>query len=373
MCSSMRSTRLWTLLLTLAAVGAALVDCGGSGSLKPPISDGTADDPCDPGSSSGIGVSPPPVDGGDELLVLPDGAPGIGFEDLAFSGTLGRLLVPGGRSGNLVLVDPSMLSLAAVGGFASAPTYDGQSDVGVVSADEGNGIVYAVDRTRQELAVVDGRKVAVVATVATASTPGFVRYVASTKEVWVTEPDQQRIEVFTIGASETTAPAHAAFIPISGGPESLAVDADHGSVFTNGATDTYRIDAASHAVSSHWSNGCTTSKGIALDSTRGWVISACEEGRVVVLDAQSGATVGTAAVGGGVDQIAYDAQRMRLYVPSTSAAAMAVVGLSPTGPPSVLGALATSSDAHCVVTNGGGSLYVCAPSKGALLVLRDPF
>jgi hypothetical protein len=369
----MRWTRLSTLLLPLAVVGAALTDCGGSGSLKPPISDSQYDDPCDPGSSSGVGVSPPPVDGGSQVLVLPDGAPGIGFEDLAFSGTLGRLLVPGGRSGNLVLVDPSMLAVGVVGGFATAPTYDGQSDVGVVSADEGNGIVYAVDRTRARLAVVDVGQSAIVATVATASTPGFVRYVAPTKEVWVTEPDQHRLEVFAIGAGETTPPAHAAFIDVSDGPQSLAVDAAHGRVFTHGATSTYRIDAASHAVTAQWPNGCTTSKGIAVDPARGWVISACEEGRVVVLDAQGGATVGTAAVGGGVDQIAYDAQRMRLYVPSTSAAAMAVVALSPTAPPFVLGALATASDSHCAVTNGGGSVFACAPSRGALLVLRDPF
>jgi hypothetical protein len=358
----MRFPGFFTLALPLSAAALAFFACGGSGSLKAPTSDSQSDDPCDPGSG-GSGVLPAPVDGGGMLIALPDGAPGIGFEDLGSSGTLGRLLVPAGRTGNFVLIDPSIEALEPVSGFGSAPTYDGKSDVGAISADEGNGIVYVVDATNKQLDVVDAKQLSIVASVATASTPGFVRYVAQTNEVW-----------FTVGMTETTAPAHASFIAVAGGPESLVVDANNKRVFTHStASTTFRIDPASHAVSASWPNGCVSSRGIAVDSARGWVISACEEGHVVVLDGQNGATVATVAVAGGVDQIAYDAQRMRLYVPSTSAAAMSVVALSTSAPAAVLGSIATSSDAHCVVTNGGGAVYVCSPAKGGLLAVRDPF
>src|SRR5207247_1468062 len=37
---------------------------------------------------------------------LPSGTVGIGFDDLRYSATLHRVLVPGGRSGNLDLIDP---------------------------------------------------------------------------------------------------------------------------------------------------------------------------------------------------------------------------------------------------------------------------
>src|SRR5207244_1191226 len=37
---------------------------------------------------------------------LPDAGPGIGFDDLQYSPTLHRVLVPGGRSGKLDLIDP---------------------------------------------------------------------------------------------------------------------------------------------------------------------------------------------------------------------------------------------------------------------------
>ena len=48
--------------------------------------------------------------------------------------------------------------------------------------------MYTTDRTSKKLTVVDGRSRAVVASAMLAATLGYVRYVASTSEVWVTEP-----------------------------------------------------------------------------------------------------------------------------------------------------------------------------------------
>jgi DNA-binding beta-propeller fold protein YncE len=355
------------------ATCAAALACGG-GSLTPPTSDYQYDDPCDPASGSGGGGALPPVDAGGQAIVLPGAAPGIGFDDLRFSATLSSLLVPAGRTGNLDLVDPSSEAVSTVGGFSSQTAYSGDDTFGVTSADEGDGIVYAVDRTSKMLAVVDPRQKAVVAQAALASTPGYVRYAAATREVWVTEPSQSQIEVFALGATLTAAPTHSAVIAVTGGPESLEIDGTAKRAYTNTGTATVAIDLASHAIVNQWPNGCTTARGIALDSAHGWVISACQEGRVVVLDAQSGATLGqNANVGGGVDQIAYDAQSMRLYVPAAAAASVAVVALGSNGMPTLLGAVQATNDAHCAVTSGGGNVYVCAPAQGALVFERDPF
>ena len=46
-------------------------------------------------------------------VAMPDGAPGIGFDDLRYSSSLHRVLVPAARSGNLVLVDPDSLDAAS--------------------------------------------------------------------------------------------------------------------------------------------------------------------------------------------------------------------------------------------------------------------
>ena len=199
-----------------------------------------------------------------------------------------------------------------------------------------------------------------------------MRYVAPTNEVWVTEPGQGQIEVFTLGAGGATAPAQSTTIVVAGGPESLEIDAVGKRAYTHSKSATVAIDVAAHTVAASWPNGCVTSRGIAVDPTNKWVMSACEEGMVVVLSTQ-GTTIGTAMVGAGVDQIAYDAERSRLYVPGPAAGAMSVVALAANGAPKVLGSVDTASDAHCVVTNGGGSVYVCAPSRGALLFITDPF
>jgi len=320
------------------------------------------------------------VDAGAAPVPLPGGTGGIGFDDLRFSPTLSMLLVPAGRTGNLDLVDPSSEGISSVGGFSSAATYSGNDSFGVTSADEGNALVYAVDRTSNTLAVVDPQTKAIVAHTTLAATPGYVRYVSPTNEVWVTEPSMQQIEIFTLGETASTAPTHAATIGVGGGPESLEIyapsaAADAGKpayAYTHSATAVVEIDVVARSVAATWPDGCATSKGIAVDSTNAWVMSACEEGMVVVLSMQ-GATLGTATVGAGVDQIAYDPQSMRLYAPGPTAAAMSVLSLSAAGSPKVLGSVQTPSDTHCAVTNGGGSVFVCAPSAGSLLFIQDPF
>jgi hypothetical protein len=368
------------LALPLLVGPALLVACTGGGALRPPTSDNQADDPCDPGGG-GTNAGPAlAVDAGAAPVPMPGGSGGIGFDDLRFSATLSMLLVPAGRTGNLDLVDPSSEAVSSVGGFSSEATYSGDDSFGVTSADEGNAIVYAVDRTSKTLFVVDPQTHSIASHAALAATPGYVRYVAPTNEVWVTEPSMGQIEVFTLGASASTAPTHAATIGVDSGPESLEIyvpaggtdGGQHAYAYTNATSATVQIDVVGRSVSASWPNGCATSKGLAVDTSNGWVMAACEEGMVVVLSTQ-GATLGTAMVGAGVDQIAYDAQRTRLYVPGPAAAAMSVVSLAANGTPKVLGSVDTPKDTHCAVTNGGGSVFVCAPSAGALLFINDPF
>jgi DNA-binding beta-propeller fold protein YncE len=371
--SMARSSLLALSILAAAAACAAPVGCGGSGALGPPQSDKQQDDPCDPGTGGSTTGPAPAVDAGAAPVPLPGGTGGIGFDDLRFSPTLSMLLVPAGRTGNVDLVDPSSEAISPVGGFSTEGTYSGDDSFGVTSADEGNAIVYAVDRTSKTLAVIDPKKKAIVAQATLAATPGYVRYVAPTNEVWVTEPGQQQIEIFALGTNPSAAPTHATTIGVSRGPESLEIDVAGKRAYTHSTGATVAIDVAGRSVVASWPNGCATSRGIAVDSGNHWVMSACEEGMVVVLSMQ-GATIGTVPVGAGVDQIAYDAARTRLYVPGPAAGAMTVVGLAAaTGAPSVLGSVQTPNDTHCAVTNGGGSVFVCAPSLGALLFINDPF
>ena len=91
---------------------------------------------------------------GAAVIALPDGRPGIGFDDLKFSTTYG-VLAPGGRSGNLDLVDPSTRAVTAIGGFSMEPLHFAGHDQGATAVDESGGFLFVTDRTTSKLNVVD--------------------------------------------------------------------------------------------------------------------------------------------------------------------------------------------------------------------------
>ena len=135
-------------------------------------------------------------------VALPDGSGGVGFDDLRYDATLGQLLVPAGRTGNVDLVDPSTQVVTPITGFSAQPRFNGGHDDGPTSADAGHGLIFVADRTTRRLNVIDPATRAIVASAMLASSPDYVRYVAPTGELWVTEPDQEQIEVFTLSDAQ---------------------------------------------------------------------------------------------------------------------------------------------------------------------------
>jgi len=360
-------------LASVASLAIAAVGCNQSGSLPEPISNKVADDPCDPGGGATQTGSSPPVDAGAKPLLVPGGAGGVGFDDMRFSATLAQILVPAGRTGNVDLVDPSTEAITPIGGFSSAATYTGDMTFGVTSADEGNDVIYATDRTAGTLSSIDPKRKVITATLTLAATPGYVRYVAPTNEVWVSEPGAKQIEIVALKAEDGGAGlSHSASISVAGA-ESLEVDAETGLAFTNTANSTLAIDVTTRAVTGTWANGCTTAKGIAVDPGQHWILVACNEGKLVVISTQTGSMLGAVKLGAGIDRIAYDSSRVRAYVPSPAEASLAVIVLNQKGVPTLAGSVQATSDARCAATPGGGQVYVCSPAKGEVDFLYDPF
>jgi hypothetical protein len=211
--------------------------------------------------------------------------------------------------------------------------------------------------------------------VALASNPDYVRYVASTGELWVTEPDREQIEVFDLSNDTPPNLTHLTAIAIKGGPESLVIDPQRQRAYTHlwdGAT--VAIDLRSRAQVAQWPNGCNGSRGIALDAAHGWLFAGCAEGKAVILDVDhDGRQLASLAVGAGVDVIDYNPKLGHLYLPGASSATMAIVGVSPTGALTLLGTIATAADAHCVVADDQYHAWVCDPNHGQLLEITDPF
>lgn len=316
---------------------------------------------------AGCRQSPP---AGTAVIPLPDGRPGIGFDDLQLSTTYG-VLAPGGRSGNLDLVDPVSRAVTAIGGFSEEPIHFAGHDQGATAVAEGAGLLFVTDRTTHRLYAADPTTKQIVASAPLATSPDYVRYVPQTDELWVTEPDAEQVEVFALNGSQ---PTHAAVIQTLGGPESMVIDRMRDRAYTHlWGGGTIAIDVHTRQIVGQWSNGCGGSRGIALDQARGFVFAGCAEGRGTVADATNGgALIGTIDVPAmGVDVIDYAPALGHLYLPGQSNGTMAIAGVSPTGELSLLGTVATVGGAHCVVADEVGNAYVCDPDNGELLVIPD--
>ncbi len=179
-----------------------------------------------------------------EAIAIADDKKGIGFDDLRYSPSLHRVLVPAGRTGNLVLVDPSTYQPGVVARLSKEEAYGGGHGEGTTSADEGEGALYAIDRTSKEVVIIDPAARRIVVHAPLGGSPDYVRYVAPTRELWVTEPDAERIEIFSI-SPKRDALTSVASIAVPGGPESLVIDAAGGRAFSH----LFGLERASSSIS----------------------------------------------------------------------------------------------------------------------------
>jgi DNA-binding beta-propeller fold protein YncE len=298
------------------------------------------------------------------------GGHGIGFDDLAFAPTLRKVMVPGGSTGKLALIDPDSQKIEIIGGFSERAGYSSGHGEGITSSDVGRGLVYVTDRSVRLLDVVDPQAKKIVATAPLASGPDYVRFVPATNEVWVTEPSAERIEIFTLSGTPIPIPSHSGFIPVPGGPESLAIG--HSQAFTHlWRGKTLAIDLRTHKIVGRWPNACKGSRGIAIDEKRGFLFAGCHEGKVSVLDLKSGRLLGEASSGAGVDVIAYDQKLAHVYLPGADSGTIAIVGISSSGAATVLKNAETVEGAHCVTADDRDQVYVCDPAHGKILVFKD--
>lgn len=306
-------------------------------------------------------------------VAMPDGSPGIGFDDLGFAAKIGKVLVPAGRTGDLDLVDPDTRRVISIGGFSTRSTWRGGHDFGVTSADEGAGFLFATDRTSKKIAIIDEEKQKVIAWQELGGSPDYVRFVKTTREVWVTEPDSERIEIFSLATAGTPRLRAKAVLPLPGGPESLVIDATRGRAYTQlWKANTVAIDLASHRVISKWPNHCLGSRGIALDEKRGLLFAGCAEGKAVVLDLDRGGTiVSELNAGAGIDVIGYNPALSHLYLPGAKSATLEIIQVSSKGQLSRLRTFKTAEHAHCVTSDDKNGIWVCDPKAGRLLYFQD--
>lgn len=300
---------------------------------------------------------------------------GIGFDDLLFVPELHAVLAPAGGTGCVDVFDSASLAQTSLCGVGPGGTYAGGHGEGTTSADFGAGFVFAIDRSSQSLRVVDPKQNRVVATAPLGGGPDYVRWVESKREIWVTQPDREQIEAFTLTSDNPPKVVQAGVIAVKGGPESLVIDAPHDRAFTHlWEGSTVQVSIGSRAVSKSFENGCKGSRGIALDSTRGHLFVGCSEGKAVVLDVDHGGKIlSTEATSAGVDIIAVNLLLHHFYLPASDDGSVTVLGVSSQGKLSKLGAFQATKGTHCAASDDRNRVWACSPDSGSLLVFDDPF
>ncbi len=309
-------------------------------------------------------------------LTIPGCKDGVGLDDVNFSKSLHKVLLPAGRTGKLYMIDPSSFAMTSVEGFSSSTENIKGQKVGVSSADEGEGFLFAADHGTHKLDAVNIKRGMIAASAPLAGDADFVRYVDANHEVWVTEMDgaKRQIEVFSFAAGEKPALLHALDIPVADGPESLTIDHLRNRAYTNLGKQAAAIDVKTHAVISQWSNGCEKPRGTAVDEQRGFLFVGCGEGKAVVLDLnQNGKAIGSQATGAGADLIDYNARLSHLYITGSKSATLSVLGVSPRGELSLLGTGPAAERSHCVAGDDQNNIWVCDPKHGQLLRYKDTF
>lgn len=312
-----------------------------------------------------------PTRGPRSIRLVPHG--GVGFDDLVYSPESHAVLAPAGATGCVDLFDSASLAKTPLCGLSASGDYAGGHGEGVTSADVGGGRLFSVDRTSQSLKVTTLATKQFAHAYPLSGQPDYVRWVASTREIWVTEPDQEQIEVFALGDSGSL--TRAEVIAVKGGPESLVVDRTRGRAYCHlWAGGTVGIDLVKHRLVEQFANGCRGSRGIALNSSKGFLFAGCSEGKAVVLDiAHGGRVLGTAETPSGVDIIAANLDLDHLYVPAASDGSVTVFAVRADGTLSRLGSMSAAKGAHCVASDDHSRVWVCSPDEGELLVFDDTF
>lgn len=307
-------------------------------------------------------------------IPVPDDTHGIGFDDIGFAAPLDRVTVPAGATGNLVLIDPASHALTVIPGVSATPGGVKPGREGTTSAMMARGFLFASDHDPAAIVTLDPATHAAVARTALAGEPDYVRYVAGTGEVWVTEPGRQQIQVFKLTLAPKPVLTPTTTIHIAGGPESLVIDNARGRAYANlWKGNTVAIDIDAHRLLDTWPNTCAGSRGLALDARHDRLFVACSEGKVVTLAPDAhGKVVASARAGAGIDIIDYSAARHHLYVPAARAATLTVFDVAPSGALRPLATYETAAGAHCVTSDDAGHVFVCDPHAGSILAFDDP-
>jgi DNA-binding beta-propeller fold protein YncE len=280
-----------------------------------------------------------------------------GYDDLAFSHVLGKVVAAPEGTGRVYLVDPDSMAVTLIGVPA-----------GSASADASATTVFVVDRGGARILAFDVASAAMLASHPIAGEPDYVRVAPTTGEIWVTVPGRNRIDIL-----EPAGLAAVGSITTPGPPEGLTFD-DAGRAYVNNDGAVVAIDVARRLVVGEWDDGCGYSHGFPqVDLAYGLAIGGCRASGGAGVTTIDGELRAGFEAGGDAAVLAYDATRHHLYLRGDPGSTLSILAVCSTGEVSELAKVAIPDRGHAAAADASGHVWIADATTGGLVRVTDPF
>jgi len=236
----------------------------------------------------------------------------------------------------------------------------------VVIAPDGT-VGFVSDGGANVVVVFNTATFAVIARIPAGTNPDGIAYEPTTNTVWVFNGKSNDATV--IDAAGKTA---VATIALSGKPEFPQADGE-GAVFVNieDRNEIVRMDAKTKKATATWPlTGCDSPSGMAIDKAGKRLFSVCDGKMMLVTDAKTGKSLGTARIGDGPDAAGYDAKG-KLAFSSNGDGTLTVVDASKPSYP-VVQTVMTEKGARTMAYDAVSAKVYLATAKFAPIDIAQP-
>ena len=220
---------------------------------------------------------------------------------------------------------------------------------------------YISDGAGNAIVVFNRADLSVQATVPAGTNPDGIAFEPVTRTIWAFNGRSKNVSVL-----DTTSNAVVATVPLPGKPEFPQVD-DHGSVFVNieDKNEIVKLDAASRKVVATWPlTGCESPSGMAIDRANHRIFSVCDEGKMAIVDYETGKLLGLAMIGDSPDAAGFDPKHGLAFSSNGGDSTLTIVDTTKPGFP-VLQTLKTAKGARTMALDTStGRVYLVTAQFG---------
>ena len=229
-----------------------------------------------------------------------------------------------------------------------------------VAFDDADKYGYISDGRANAIVVFDRHSLKTVQTIPAGTNPDGIVYEPVTKTVWAFNGRSKNATVI-----DTNTQTVVTTVPLPGKPEFPVADGK-GMVYDNieDKNAIVRLDARAKKLTANWPlEDCESPSGLAIDRSKGHLFPVCDDGKMAVVDTETGKTVAHPSIGEGPDAAAFDPERQLAFSSNGQSGTLSVIDTAAGSYPTV----------ETVPTATGARTLALDPSDGRIYVVSAQF